>query len=976
MRVLELFAGTRSIGKAFEKRGHKVFSVEWDKNFKDIDLYKDINELTAAEVLEKFGHPDVIWMSPDCFPAGTLIWTRSGYKPVEQINCFDEVLTHNNRYKRVYRTQKTNKYDMYNVKISGCEPILVSSEHPYYVRKKTYINTHKDGRVVTYTQLSDPEWIKVRDLTTDYKVGIPINTESIVPEWNGCEYETRNGYGRTSSYIQNDLSKYMNNQDFWWLVGRYFGDGSLSLRKCTVDICCAKNEINEIKPVLDKLGFKYSMYEKYTANHFCGQHIIPTKSINEYEIDEELAYILGRYVADGHIRKTKRKGRIDSYQYQVILSIGSSKIEKFKKKVTRRHYSCYEHSQSVFRCVFSSMELLDFITTSGFGTSAHEKNIPEFIYNLPENIRASFLEGYMDGDGAYVQLYDEYVASTVSPRLAFGLQRLITSVHKTNVSVRLDKSIRGHKIGDREIRSNYPLYSVLYKKGVRKQSVAHIQDDICWTQVKSVTPTERVETVYNIEVEGDNSYTVNNCIVHNCTYWSIAQKNNRETEASGMGWDLFSQYVRALHEANPKYFIYENNKSMSAAIRKSITDTFGFDAICINSALVSAQNRQRLYWVGKRNSDGIYSKVDVQQPEDRGILLKDILDGVTDRGNMALEPLNITPDDKSETIKAQYHKTSIANICKYTSTYGATGVAEPVSTTADGKAFCLTARYYKGFGNNPGKPLEKHRDSMVAEPVCMRYERSDKAKELRKDYESGKIKHGFHEFSELHPRQDGKTNTVSTVLKDNPICEPVVGTAQRGRYNENGQVEQTFEVREDSKSNCVTTVNKDCMVAVGVDSPKQVGSLPRPNGELSVSQAFRIYDVEGKSVTINANGGGAGGKTGLYTIDIECHGYAQPCEWDENGIPTKAISGADGKKHTVYEVRDGLITIKEKTYPIKLNDGYYIIRKLTVTECKRLQQVPEWYEFPVSDSQAYRMLGNGWSVEVIAHLIKATVGDS
>ena len=66
MKVLELFAGTRSIGKAFEAKGHEVFSVEWDKKFENIDLYKDIGELTASEILDKFGQPDVVWMSPDC----------------------------------------------------------------------------------------------------------------------------------------------------------------------------------------------------------------------------------------------------------------------------------------------------------------------------------------------------------------------------------------------------------------------------------------------------------------------------------------------------------------------------------------------------------------------------------------------------------------------------------------------------------------------------------------------------------------------------------------------------------------------------------------------------------------------------------------------------------------------------------------------------------------------------------------------
>lgn len=66
MKVLELFAGTRSIGKAFEQHGHEVFSVEWNKNFENIDLYADILTVTAEDILNKFGHPDIIWASPDC----------------------------------------------------------------------------------------------------------------------------------------------------------------------------------------------------------------------------------------------------------------------------------------------------------------------------------------------------------------------------------------------------------------------------------------------------------------------------------------------------------------------------------------------------------------------------------------------------------------------------------------------------------------------------------------------------------------------------------------------------------------------------------------------------------------------------------------------------------------------------------------------------------------------------------------------
>lgn len=389
-----------------------------------------------------------------------------------------------------------------------------------------------------------------------------------------------------------------------------------------------------------------------------------------------------------------------------------------------------------------------------------------------------------------------------------------------------------------------------------------------------------------------------------CTYWSIAQSpDKRETTASGLGWDLFSQYVRALHEAKPKYFVYENNKSMSKEIRKAITETFGFEDVCINSALVSAQNRQRLYWVGKRNDDGTYSKVDVKQPEDRGIVLKDVLDGMVDRrtsSDMTFDPVNITQDGKSQTVKAQYSHTDINNICKYTSTYGASGVAEPVNVTLSGKCQCIRATCYKdGIRNLVGNTVDRR--TAVAEPVAV---------------------------------------------------------AQRGRY-ESGKTEQHIESRTDGKSNCITTVQKDSMIA----EPIRCFTLPREDGVQTQSKQYRVYAGDGKSTTLCAEGGGMGAKTGLYAIPVEF----------ENGKPFKAVSGADGKTYKVYEVVNGMIVIKDKIYPIKLQDGLYIIRKLTVSECKRLQTVPEWYKFPVSDTQAYRMLGAGWTVDVITHLIKSTL---
>lgn len=357
-----------------------------------------------------------------------------------------------------------------------------------------------------------------------------------------------------------------------------------------------------------------------------------------------------------------------------------------------------------------------------------------------------------------------------------------------------------------------------------------------------------------------------------CTHWSIAQTKNRETEASGIGWELFLNYRIARDKYKPDFFLYENNKSMSPAIRAQITAELGVEPVLINSALVSAQNRQRLYWAGKRNQAGTYSQVAVEQPVNRGILLRDILES------------GFVWNEKAYTLRASHGPhggpSSVIKTIKEPGKFSFNGVAEPVAI----------------------KPLtEKEMDYMVRET-------KDGRNHFDFDY--------FHDAT-----QEKSACVTANTYKGVPynvLVEPVrIGTIENDAKN------QTFD-----------------------------------------SQQYRVYSPDAKSVTLCGNGGGAdGAATGLYAVPVIPDGKGQ-----------FVIKAAGGKEIPVYEVRGGRITIKEKTYPIKLADGFYIIRKLTVTECKRLQTVPDTYAFPVSDTQAYKMLGNGWTVDVIAHIMSHFTG--
>ncbi len=323
-----------------------------------------------------------------------------------------------------------------------------------------------------------------------------------------------------------------------------------------------------------------------------------------------------------------------------------------------------------------------------------------------------------------------------------------------------------------------------------------------------------------------------------CQDLSVAKKNREGLSGKRSG--LFWKFVEAVETIKPKYFLLENVASMSKENKDIISKALGVQPVLINSALVSAQQRKRLYWFNWT----------VSQPQDKGILLQDILESGEVWGQ---------------------------------------------------KGYCLTANYNGAFF--PHDFLRRQRQ-MVAEPLHIKentikgYAEINQGECFDNAFPNSKTRRGR--------KMDKKSNCLTAMF---PQFFQYLGCALRSRDKR-----KQLEVRKDSKANAMISVHSDSMVL----APVRLGSLGKD------CQGNRIYSVKGKSVCLSANGGGLGAKTGLYKIDLP--------------------------------------------------DGDYYVRKLTPLECERLQTLPEDYTEGISQTQRYRAIGNGWTVDVIAHILKEIKG--
>lgn len=272
-------AGWSEIDKYASQMHNLIFPQFADRALGDItkiDWHEVKQSLQGREV-------DLFTYSSPCFVAGTLVLTTHGFKPIEDVTTSDYVTTHRSDSQRVLRIG--SRPFVYIVRVKGMciDEILCTPNHPFYVREM-YRHGHKWKRA-----FREPQWKEAAKLTTSDYLGIPINRACMIPDWDGVTLH----YGGHDTFQVNKISEMLNSSHFWYVLGRYVGDGWTrddDSHKQVLFACSDRNE-QTLQDALKSLGFNPTVTDKYKS---CRRYTINSK---------ELVAFVNRY---GHGAANKR----------------------------------------------------------------------------------------------------------------------------------------------------------------------------------------------------------------------------------------------------------------------------------------------------------------------------------------------------------------------------------------------------------------------------------------------------------------------------------------------------------------------------------------------------------------------------------------------------------------------------------------------------------------------------------------------
>ena len=432
----------------------------------------DVSKISGADIEPV----DIVTFGSPCFPAGTLVLTNKGYRPIEELRCGDIVFTHKGNWKPI---SAIGYKQSHTVKLKGNHyGIITTPNHPFY--------SAEQGK-----------------------------------QWNG------NGYTRT-------LEK----------IGGWTAAAEMQGKRWAVP-----NSIH---------GIDIPHIEQTSAK----QNTPPA-------INQDLMYIIGRWLGDGWLRNGQRQNRPEGETWgQIFICANADKAGYLEERLhvvfdgvsAINRFS--ERTEEKFRVC--NQPLCEWIAEN-FGSYAYGKRIPAWAYCMNTKMREALLHGYIDSDG-YRHKENTWKATTVSKELAHGIRLLAETldysctVHYADVGS--TTVIEGRTVNQK------PQYEVVMCKEKRTTAIKHGIHN--WYKCRTVEPYSESQTVYNITVDDDHSYIVEGFVVHNCQDMSIAGKraglkheDNGDDETTRSG--LFMEAVRIIKEMReatngeyPTFAVWEN----------------------------------------------------------------------------------------------------------------------------------------------------------------------------------------------------------------------------------------------------------------------------------------------------------------------------------------------------------------------------------------------------------------------------------
>ena len=309
-------------------------------------------------------------------------------------------------------------------------------------------------------------------------------------------------------------------------------------------------------------------------------------------------YFVGRWLGDGWANSHKRKNRINSNMKRVYVCCAHELADDLEKKLedTGLHFGRVEQpSTTRFTC--SSMALFDWLTTN-FGIHAAGKNLPSWVFGMKREWRQALFDGYLESDGCI--LSNGKKTTSISLPLTTGMKILASGLGKAS-SVTYSMPKRKSCVIEGRIVNEHGFYSQTYYNNSRS---ALISKDGFWGLVRKKLPGRKNIRVYNLEVEDDHSYVAAGIAVHNCQSFSVAGKREGLAGASG----LMFEYIRAVRELRPRWFVWENvpgafTSERGEAYRQLLSEMdalgYGLAWRVLDAQFFGvAQRRERVFLVG------------------------------------------------------------------------------------------------------------------------------------------------------------------------------------------------------------------------------------------------------------------------------------------------------------------------------------------------------------------------------------------